>query len=65
MNINLGQDIGILSQDDTPAKKFASGGISTISTNFTNMAQRAAEFVHNRVPVQEVTNSTFVRRASL
>jgi DNA-binding transcriptional regulator YhcF (GntR family) len=40
-----GKDIGILSYNDTPMKKFIAGGISVISTDFKAMGQNVASFV--------------------
>ncbi|MCP4975837.1 MAG: GntR family transcriptional regulator [Maribacter sp.] len=41
----IGQDIGILSQDDNVAKEIVYGGITTISTDFSEMAKLAANHV--------------------
>lgn len=39
-----GKDVGILSYNETPMKKFIYKGISVISTDFKQMGQKAAEF---------------------
>ncbi|MFK7936798.1 MAG: GntR family transcriptional regulator [Saprospiraceae bacterium] len=62
--IELGKDIGILSQDETPLKEFLNGGISTFSTDFRFLAYRAAEFVHERKKVREILPSKITRRTS-
>lgn len=61
----VGQDIGIITQDDTPAKAIACNGITTISTDFRLMAQKSAEFVLNRVPIREIIPTKLIRRSSL
>lgn len=61
----VGQDIGIIAQDDSPAKAIVCGGITTISTDFRLMAQKSAEFVLNRVPIQEIIPTKLIRRQSL
>lgn len=61
----LGKDIGILSHNESTIKEIISGGITTFSTDFKLMAQRAADFVLTRTPIQETVPSVLVRRASL
>lgn len=41
----IGKDIGILSQDDNVAKEIVYGGITTISTDFKEMAKLAANHI--------------------
>lgn len=64
-NFELGKDIGILSCDETPAKKIVLGGITTISTDFRLMAQKSAEYVLNRIPIKEIIPGELIRRKSL
>ncbi len=63
--LRVGRDIGILSEDETPVKKIISGGITTISTDFSMMAQKAADFVLERQPVREIMQGNVYRRTSL
>ncbi|MEM8906640.1 MAG: GntR family transcriptional regulator, partial [Bacteroidota bacterium] len=63
--VEIGQEIGILSQDDTRVKQFISGGITTITTDFAMMAQKAADYVLNREKIQEIIPSRLIRRNSL
>ncbi|MBQ5403439.1 MAG: GntR family transcriptional regulator [Bacteroidales bacterium] len=44
-----GKNVGVISYNETPMKKYVSGGITVLSTDFQMMGQRAAEFVlgHN------------------
>ena len=63
--MELGKDIGILSQNDSPVKEIIQGGISTFSTNFQVMAEESAKFVLERKPVQKVIPSVLIRRKSL
>lgn len=62
--VEIGKDIGILSQDETPLKEFISGGISTFSTDFRLMAYKAAEFVQHRSKIREMLPSAITRRQS-
>lgn len=61
----IGEEIGILSQNETTVKEIISGGISTISTDFRQMAREAAAFVKDRKPVKKVIPSILIKRASL
>ena len=44
----LGQQVGLLSYDDTPIKEILAGGISVISTDFAQMGQTAGELLTHR-----------------
>ena len=43
----LGKSAGVISYNETPMKKYVSGGITVLSTDFRMMGQQAAEFVKN------------------
>lgn len=61
----LGQDVGILAQDDDPIKEIIFGGITTYSTDFQLMAEKAAAFVLSQEKIQEVIPTVLKRRISL
>lgn len=61
----IGQDIGIVSGNDGPVKEIIEDGITTISTDFAEMAVRAANFVHSREPVKFTVPTVLIRRNSL
>ncbi len=63
--LELGKDVGILSHNDSPVKEIICGGITTVSTNFEIMGQKAAEYVISREKVREVIPSNLLRRVSL
>ncbi|PTN07883.1 GntR family transcriptional regulator [Mangrovibacterium marinum] len=44
-NLTIGQDVGVISYNETPMKKYVKDGISVISTDFESMGKKAAEFV--------------------
>jgi len=48
LGLTLGQQIGLLSYDDTPMKEILAGGISVISTDFAQMGQTAGQLLTNR-----------------
>ncbi|WP_346858222.1 GntR family transcriptional regulator [uncultured Draconibacterium sp.] len=61
----LGEDVGILSYNDTPMKQIVGGGISVISIDFEEMGTRAAEFVKNKQKIAEVLPTSLLLRDSL
>lgn len=60
-----GKDVGILSHNDEAVKKLLFDGITTYTTDFRLMAEKAAEFVLKRERVQEVLPTVLIRRKSL
>lgn len=61
--LKLGEDIGIISYNDTPLKELL--GITVISTNFKNMGEEAAKMILNNKP-QEIKNDfNFIDRHSM
>ena len=65
MEYRIGSDIGILAHDDNIVKEIAFGGITTISTDFSVMAKKAAIFVKKRTPIKEIIPSYLRQRNSL
>ena len=61
----LGKDVGILSHNDEVVKEIIFDGITTYSTDFGKMAEKAAEFVVKRKAIQEVIPTVLLRRGSL
>lgn len=64
-NLVLGKNLGIISYNDTPMKKYVKDGITVISTNFTLMGERAAQFVIVNQRMVEYIPTSIVKRASL
>ncbi|MEN0051596.1 MAG: substrate-binding domain-containing protein, partial [Bacteroidota bacterium] len=64
-NLEIGKDIGILSNSEDPVKEIICGGITTLSTDFAQMGQQAAEFVLNRKETQVIIPTILTRRKSL
>lgn len=60
-----GKDVGILSHNDETVKELIFDGITTYSTDFKVMAEKAAEFVLKRKKLQEVLPTVLIRRKSL
>ncbi len=53
--LRLGQDVGIISYNDTPLKEILADGITTVSTDFQNMGKTIAEQilgVEDRIPIK-------------
>lgn len=61
----LGQDVGVLSYNDTPMKKIIANGITVISTDFARMGARAADLVLDPEKDSEVIPTALILRASL
>lgn len=61
----LGEDIGILSHNDSPVKEIIAGGITTFSTDFKLMAEKAADFILTRNHTNMIIPSELIRRKSL
>ena len=47
-----GREVGVISYNETPMKKYVKNGITVISTDFEMMGQKAAEFVTTGKPIQ-------------
>jgi len=45
LNLKAGEDVGIISYNETPIKKIILNGITTISTNFMEMGKMAAKLI--------------------
>ena len=59
-----GREIGILSHNESKIKKIIQGGIATWSTDFGQMANRAARWVLERQPEQATIPTVFIDRNS-
>jgi len=64
-NLQLGKDLGILSHNDDAVKEIICDGITTYSTDFKEMARKAAAFVRTREKVKEVIPTILIRRNSI
>ena len=62
--LQIGEDIGVISYNETPIKKIILNGITTMSTNFTLMGEIAADMVlsnstdHTRVPFSVISRNS-------
>ncbi|WP_443939861.1 GntR family transcriptional regulator [Pedobacter sp. MW01-1-1] len=45
--LKIGEDVGLISYNDTPLKRIILDGITTISTDFTKLGSQAADFILN------------------
>jgi hypothetical protein len=60
-----GTDVGILAHNDNTVKEIIFGGITTLSTDFKQMALEAAKYVTSPMFTQKVIPSEIKRRNSL
>jgi len=63
-NLEVGKDFGIISYNETPMKRYVKEGITVISTDFTLMGKKAAEFVLSPNPMQFVVPTKLIERKS-
>ncbi|MDT0622321.1 GntR family transcriptional regulator [Croceitalea vernalis] len=61
----VGKDIGILSHNDHVVKEMIFGGITTISTDFKEMAKKAATHIKDRGNIKVIMPSALIKRNSL
>lgn len=64
-NLKIGVDFGIISYNETPLKKVVENGITTISTDFTEMGKIIAEMIHSGKKEQIENKSFLILRNSL
>ncbi len=62
-NLKLGNDIGVISYNDTPLKQLL--GISVLSVDFDNMGEQAANMILENKKGKVKTPFSFIERASL
>ncbi|TNJ41245.1 GntR family transcriptional regulator [Tamlana fucoidanivorans] len=63
--LELGKDVGILSYNDTPWKKFTYKGITVVSVDFREFGLKAAEFISSNQPMQTYLKTRLIIRESL
>ena len=64
-NLEPGKDVGFLSYNETPMKKFIYKGISVISTDFKSLGLKAAEFITKDETMQHYVPTQLIIRQSL
>ena len=63
--LKIGKEVGIISYNETPMKKYVKEGITVISTNFNALGKEAAQFVTDSKPVKKYIPTIIIKRASL
>lgn len=64
-NLVPGKDVGVISYNETPMKKYVKDGITVISTDFELMGKKAAEFAVQGEPVRIQIPTSMKIRSSL
>lgn len=64
-NLEPGTDVGFLSYNETPMKKFIYKGISVVSTDFQELGAKAASFITHDKPLQTYIPTKLILRESL
>jgi DNA-binding transcriptional regulator YhcF (GntR family) len=65
MNLHLGEDVGLVSFNDTMLKEVVAGGITTISTDFVQMGKVLADMVLTHKKIKVRNPSKLIVRKSL
>ena len=60
-----GQEIGIVSYDETPMKEILKGGISVLSTDFNQMGFKVASYINGEPFGQQANPFQFILRSSI
>ncbi len=63
--LNIGKDIGLISYNDTPLKKVVANGITTISTDFSEMGKILAQMILTNSKENIENKSQLILRNSL
>ncbi len=61
----IGNQVGIISYNDTPMKEIVGAGITVISTDFVRMGKDCANFIVSKEKVNEVIPTQLIVRGSL
>lgn len=64
-NFEPGKEVGVISYNETPMKKYVKNGITVISTDFELMGKKAAEFVKSGKPLHFEVPTTLHIRSSI
>jgi DNA-binding transcriptional regulator YhcF (GntR family) len=64
-NFKLGKDFGLLTHNDEPVKEIIFDGLTTYSTSFTIMGEKAGKAVAERTAIKETIPTVLIRRNSL
>lgn len=64
-NLQIGQDIGIISYNEDPLKEFIANGLTVVSTDFQKMGETAAEMILSQKAEKIENPFLFIQRNSL
>ncbi len=65
LHYKTGKEVGIISYNETPMKKYIKNGITVISTDFEEMGTKMAGFIINENPIKEYVPTNIIKRSSL
>ena len=65
LEYEIGQDVGILSYNDTPLKKFTYKGITVASIDFKEFGAKASQFISGNEGLQVYLKTKLIQRDSL
>lgn len=61
----LGSDVGIISYNETPTKKYIKDGITVLSTDFNEIGKKMAQFILENEQIKEFVPTKIIKRHSL
>ncbi len=64
-HLKVGTDVGIISYNETPWKRFILNGITTVSTDFVKMGEMAAQLILNNETKKMEVPFTLTKRSSV
>jgi DNA-binding transcriptional regulator YhcF (GntR family) len=64
-NLKLGREAGLIAYNDSPLYEVIDKGITVISTDFTAMGKKAAEFITTRQKVREIIPTRLIVRGTV
>lgn len=62
--LEVGKDIGLISYNESPICEIILGGLTTVSTDFTQMGRLAGEMILEKTPAKKHCDFKMTRRAS-
>lgn len=64
-SLKIGRNIGLIAYNDDPVLEVIKDGIAAISIDFGLMGEKAANFVKNKIQIQEYLPTKFISRGSI
>lgn len=63
--LKVGEDVGLISYNDSPMKEIVGNGITVISVDFEEMGKKVAHFIESKQKIFETLSARLILRGSL